>query len=281
MALSPEIVVPFHDLALAEKYFEDCVAIGEYGVAVPEEILDGEAMRRLVPALTDHVNGGFMFPADRATDPRTFVRSLIEILRGRGVEMLEQRTVLDFETSGDRVTGVKLNSGRVGGDEVVLAAGFGIRRLGRKLGLNLRVIPGQGYNVALPTTDALPRPVIVEEVHAVATPLGDRIRLGGTMEFAGANPGFNQKRVDAILRSMRPYLDLDWAAHRETWAGSRPMSADGLPLIGRPSKYSNVVVAGGHGMYGYTLAPVTGRSVAELIVDGQSSIELSAFDPDR
>lgn len=279
--LSPEVVVPFHDVQLAEHYLASCQSIGEYGVPVPAGLVDGDELRRLVPALTEHVRAGFMFPADRAADPRRYVVTIIELLRGRGVEMLDHRRITGFESAGSRVNAVVTDQGRVAADEVVLAAGAGIRAVGRKLGLNIPVIPGQGYNVALPTTERLQHPVICEEVHAVATPFADRIRLGGTMEFAGDRPGFDQRRVDAILRSMRPYFDWDWSAHRETWAGSRPMSSDGLPIIGRPRKYANLVVAGGHGMYGYTLAPVTGRSVAELIVDGRASVDLSAFDPDR
>ena len=121
----------------------------------------------------------------------------------------------------------------------------------------------------------------MEEAHAVATPFADRIRLGGTVEFAGDSPSFDARRVDAILRSMQPFLDLDWESRRDAWAGSRPMSADGLPLIGRTRRFANVVIAGGHGMYGLTLAPATARAVAELIVDGDPSTDLAAFDPDR
>ena len=59
------------------------------------------------------------------------------------------------------------------------------------------------------------------------------------------------------------------------------MSADGLPLLGRTRRFSNVVVAGGHGMYGFTLAPSTAAVVADLVVDGRNDLDLAAFDPDR
>ena len=143
------------------------------------------------------------------------------------------------------------------------------------------MVAGQGYNVALPTTELLGQPVIVEEVHAVATPFDDRIRLGGTMELTGGVPSFDPRRVDAIVRSMRRYLDLDWEGGWDVWSGSRPMSADGLPLLGRTRRFANVVVAGGHGMYGFTLAPATAAVVADLVVDGRTSLDLAPFDPDR
>ncbi|MGI9030652.1 MAG: NAD(P)/FAD-dependent oxidoreductase, partial [Ilumatobacteraceae bacterium] len=276
-----DIVVPFHDVAFAERFHAESQSAGALGVPAPEELLDGEGIRTVVPALTDHVRAGFVLPGNRAIDPGRFVDSLIAALRSRDVPLLEHRRITGFDVIGDHVRAVRTSGGSLAADEVVLAAGAGIRSLGRMLGLRLEVVPGQGYNVALATSARLAHPVIVEEAHAVATPFADRIRLGGTVEFAGDSPPFDPRRVDAILRSMRPFLDLDWESRREAWAGSRPMSADGLPLIGRTRRLANVVVAGGHGMYGLTLAPSTARAVAELIVDGRPSTELAAFDPDR
>ena len=161
------------------------------------------------------------------------------------------------------------------------SAGAGSRLLAKHFDLRLSVIPGQGYNVGLPTSPGLQQPVIFEEVHAVATPFEDRIRLGGTMEFGGDHPPFDGRRVEMIVASMRKFLDLDWDERFDTWAGSRPMSADGLPFMGRPKRWSNVVVGAGHGMFGLTLAPPSGVAISELIMTGRSSTDISAFDPDR
>ena len=92
------------------------------------------------------------------------------------------------------------------------------RLLGKHFDLRLSVIPGQGYNVGLPTSPGLQQPVIFEEVHAVATPFEDRIRLGGTMEFGGDHPPFDERRVEMIIASMRKFLDLDWDERFDTWA---------------------------------------------------------------
>ncbi len=276
-----EIVVPFHDAALAEHFRAELEHMEQFGAGGPGPMLDGEGLRRVVPALTDHVCAGFVLPGNRAADPRRYVDSVIDVLRERDVSLHEHCSISGFDVGGTRVRRVRTDQGMLEADEVVLAAGAGIRALGRLLGLRLEVVAGQGYNVALPTTPELEHPVIVEEVHAVATPFADRIRLGGTMELAGDAPPFDQRRVDAILRSMRRYLDLAWEERFDTWAGSRPMSADGLPLIGRTRRFANVVIAGGHGMFGLTLAPATGRAVAELLVDGRPSTDLSPFDPDR
>ena len=281
VSLGEEIVVPVHDVAFAERFHAELHRMSGFGAATPGDLLDGDQVRRIVPALTDHVRAGFVLPGNRALDPRRYVDTLITALETRGVVLLERRSITAFDVRGNRVHGVRTNEGLLEAAELVLAAGAGIRALGRRLGLRLDVVAGQGYNVALPTDPGLDRPVIVEEVHAVATPFADRIRLGGTMELAGDSPPFNSRRVEAVVRSMRPFLDLEWTEQWEPWSGSRPMSPDGLPLIGRPRTLANVVVAGGHGMFGLTLAPATAHVVAELIVDGGTSVDLSAFDPDR
>jgi D-amino-acid dehydrogenase len=281
VSLGQEILVPLHDVAFAERFHAELHHMSRFGPAAPGELLGGDEVRRIVPALTDHVRAGFILPGNRTLDPRRYVDTLITALEDRGVDLLGHRRITGFDMHGGRVHRIRTSGGPLDADDVVLAAGAGIRALGRMLGLRLEVVAGQGYNVSLPTDAGLDRPVIVEEVHAVATPFADRIRLGGTMELAGDSPPFDGRRVEAVVRSMRPFLDLEWAAQCDPWAGSRPMSADGLPLIGRPRAFSNVVVAGGHGMFGLTLAPATARVVAELIVDGGTAVDLSPFDPDR
>jgi glycine/D-amino acid oxidase-like deaminating enzyme len=281
VTLSPGVVVPFHDEKAAEHFFNDLKPMEQFGAKVPAEMLDGNQLRQIVPALTDHLRAGFLMPQDRAIDPRGYVDTLIKILSERGVELLENHTIERFDSTGERVTNVVTNKGRYSADQIVLSAGAGAGLLGKFLGLSLHIVPGQGYNVGLPTTNGLTNPVIFEEAHAVATPFADRIRLGGTMEFAGHNPSFDGRRVDAIITSLRKFVNLEYESKFDAWAGSRPMSADGLPLLGRPKKWTNVVVAGGHGMWGLTLAPATAEVVTELIVDGHASTDLAAFGVDR
>ena len=143
------------------------------------------------------------------------------------------------------------------------------------------MIPGQGYNVGLPTSPGLQQPVIFEEVHAVATPFEDRIRLGGTMEFGGDHPPFDGRRVEMIVASMRKFLDLDWDERFDTWAGSRPMSADGLPFMGTTE---TVAQRGRRRRPRHVRSdPCAAQWRRHLRIDhdGRSSTDISAFDPDR
>ncbi len=281
LTLGPALVAPFHDARLAHHFFDGLSPMREFGVAMPDRVLDGAETRALVPALTDHVTAGLLLPGEHMVDPGDYVDSLIEVLTARGVELLADHHIRSFEHHDGHVAAIVTDRGRLDTQQVVLCPGHGIAAMGRLLGLRIPVIAGQGYNVVLPENAGLTHPVISEEVHAVATPLPGRIRLGGTMEFGGDHPRFDQRRVDSIIRSYRAFLDLDWSKPTNPWAGLRPMSPDGLPLIGRPKGWDNLVVAGGHGMYGLTLAPATADAVAQLVTTGRADADLSAFSPDR
>ena len=279
--LSPPLLFPFHDVAFGEKFLHELQPMRDFGIEVPESLSDGDDLRKLVPALTDHVQAGFSLPGDRSLDPRHFVDSLISILKNRGVIVVEDAPITSIEHTGGRIRHLTTAKGRIEGDQFVIAAGAGSDQVARHLGLRVAVVPGQGYNVVLPSSAGLDRPVIVEETRAVATPLSDCIRLGGTMEFTGPKPTFDGRRVDAIITSMQKFFHLDWDKRSDPWSGSRPMSPDGLPLIGRPKNWSNLVLAAGHGMYGLTLAPATGLAVSQLLLEGRSAKDLSEFSPDR
>ncbi len=281
VGLGRELLVPYHDVAKAEHHFKALQPMVELGARIPDRVVDGDELRRLAPAITDHVRAGLVMPGDRAIDPRRYVDSVIDILKSRDVRMMEHTDVTKVQSSGDRVVSLVTSNGTIDGEEFLLAAGAGSRLLAKHFDLRLAVIPGQGYNVALPTSPGLRQPLIFEEVHAVATPFEDRIRLGGTMEFGGDHPPFDERRIEMIVASMSAFLDLEWDQRFDTWAGSRPMSADGLPFMGRPKRWRNVVVGTGHGMFGLTLAPPSGVAISELIMTGRPSTDISAFDPDR
>jgi D-amino-acid dehydrogenase len=116
----------------------------------------------------------------------------------------------------------------------------------------------------------------------VLTPLGKRLRVAGTMEFDHDPDRFRQRRVDAIIAAARPYLrGVDWDRHEQEWMGPRPMTPDGLPLIGRVPGSRGVPLATGHNMLGLMLGPATGRLVTGLLT-GEAGPGLAAtFDPAR
>jgi D-amino-acid dehydrogenase len=160
-------------------------------------------------------------------------------------------------------------------ETVVVAAGAWSRTL-----VDLPLEGGKGYCVDYEPAEGDPRiPAWVQETSTVATPLPGRLRLSGTLELAGLDLSISQRRVEAIRRGgERWFRGLAGRPALETWAGLRPCLPDGLPALGRLGR---VMVATGHAMKGVSLAPITGRLVAQLVAGEQPEIDLTPFDPAR
>jgi D-amino-acid dehydrogenase len=92
----------------------------------------------------------------------------------------------------------------------------------------------------------------------------------------------NRRRVDALRRSALQGIEgADELELLEIWRGLRPCTPDGLPLVGRPSRFANLVLAAGHAMVGMSLGPVTGKLVARLAAGAAPSKDLRLLDPGR
>jgi D-amino-acid dehydrogenase len=102
------------------------------------------------------------------------------------------------------------------------------------------------------------------------------------MELSGIDARLDQRRVRAIRRAANRYLATppQWSSG-EAWAGLRPITPDGLPLIGRLPGRHDILVATGHAMLGITLAPVTGMLIARIAVDDADPDIARPFDPSR
>jgi D-amino-acid dehydrogenase len=128
-------------------------------------------------------------------------------------------------------------------------------------------------------------PLTFEDAYVAVTPLNGRLRLAGTMEFAGFDTDVDARRVAAIKRAAaRGFREWDEdTPQAEPWAGLRPMTADGMPIVGRLWPEGNVVVASGHGMLGLTLAPSTAKTVRDLardVASGRPS-PITPYGPER
>jgi len=250
------------------------------------QVLVGDDVRVHEPMLSDRVIGGILFPHERHLDPRAFVESLHKRLLEMGVRIVEDATVRSVdinEASGRRtVEAVRTGTGRHEGDAFVLAAGAWTGPLSRLFGHRLPVRPGKGYSVDVPPI-GLRGATNLYDARVAATPFTDRLRLAGTMEFAGLDENVNDVRVTAILRAPATYLR-DWQPPSEPLrpqAGMRPMTPDGLPAIGTMPGLANTFVSTGHGMLGVTLAAGSARALTDLVLHGTRRPELAPFDPAR
>ncbi|XXM85063.1 FAD-binding oxidoreductase [Cellulosimicrobium sp. PMB13] len=243
------------------------------------------------PQLTDRVTTVLALEGQRFLEPGPFVHALADSVRARGGRVVpgaEVRAVRSDRTTGggDR-SGVSLRvvgpegESVVDADAVVLATGAWLPRLAAPLGVRTRVQAGRGYSFTVKTDSPVETPVYLPARRVACTPYQGRLRIAGTMEFRGPDEPFQPRRVEAILASVRHlFQGVDLDERHDEWVGSRPVTPDGLPLVGA-TRAPGVYVAGGHGMWGIVLGPATGRALAEQVVTGRVPDEIRPFDPLR
>lgn len=243
--------------------------------------LTAAAARERLPLLRAVVGGHFF--ADAAhLEPMLFVRTMAEQAGATGAEVLTGVEALALRPQSDGLRVVTTRGDLVAG-QVVLAAGPWTPALTRDLGLRPPIEPAKGYSVDVTRPAAFPEvPLYLGESRVVLTPLGDSLRLGGTLELSGWDTGVHGRRVAAVRAAAERTVGIPAAAPlRRLWRGFRPLTPDGLPIIGRVPHHDRVIVAAGHCMMGLTLAPVTGRLVAELAGGATPSIDLAPLSPAR
>ena len=225
------------------------------------------------------MGSGIRLHHQRFVHPGEFVAALAEAVRARGGVIREAAPVSGITDTGHDVVLGEGDGDRF--DAVVLATGSWLSRLARPFGVRAWVQAGRGYSFSVEVESVPHGPVYFAAQRVACTPLGDRLRVAGMMEFRGPDAPLDTRRISAIVEAARPLLrGVNLDERLDEWVGPRPCTSDGLPLIGR-TRSRRVFVAGGHGMWGITLGPVTGQLLAQGIATGVMPRELSAFDPLR
>ncbi|MFC7724270.1 NAD(P)/FAD-dependent oxidoreductase [Nocardioides sp. GCM10028917] len=261
--------------------------IQDAGQAVKYDLLTGPEARAIEPALSSAVGAVIRLHDQRYINPPAFVGELARAVVGRGGRIVEGASVSGVrpDNGGAYLTTREDVDGTNRYDAVVLANGAWIGRLARRFGVRQRVQAGRGYSFSVDGEHLPSTPVYFPAQRVACTPLhgpdGTRLRVAGMMEFRAPDAALDQRRIDAIVNAARPLLNgVDLDDRRDEWVGSRPCTADGLPLIGG-TRAPGVYVAGGHGMWGIALGPLTGKLLAHQIATGVAPPELVAFDPLR
>jgi D-amino-acid dehydrogenase len=254
-------------------------------LGVPAEVLDARGAAARDPDVTMDIAGAVYFEKDCHCEPARYVAALEHRLRAHQAELVYDVEVTGWHGKGDRLEAVQTTRGEIGADEFVLAGGAWSPALVADLGLRLPMQAGKGYSITVPQPIEHPRLCsIFTEARVAVTPMGDALRVGGTMEIAGMNERINPRRVAGILRAVPQYFPRFSEEHFEglpPWCGLRPCSPDGLPYLGRTRAATNLIVATGHAMMGLSLAPVTGQLVGQILDGEPPCFDLSLLAVDR
>ncbi|TCK26310.1 NAD(P)/FAD-dependent oxidoreductase [Pseudonocardia endophytica] len=273
-------LVCFTDSSEREHLLEELAELERLGQKTGFDLLTGERAREHAPILTEHVGAAVALHGQRFIHPPQYLTALAESVRERGGGLTEGRKVHDVRDDGRGVL-VRSDGGEHRYDAVVLATGAWLPELARPFGVRVPVQAGRGYSFTVPARHLPDGPIYLPVQRVACTPLGDRLRIAGMMEFRDADEPLDHRRVRAIVNAVRPFLrDVDLDDRHDEWVGSRPCTPDGLPLVG-PTSSPRVFAAGGHGMWGIVLGPLTGRLLADAVVGGEAPSGLHPFRPVR
>jgi D-amino-acid dehydrogenase len=208
-------------------------------------------------------------PSEEVADPHALAEALVARLHARGAQLRFGAPVVGLLRRNGRVLGVQTTAGEVLAEQVVLCAGHASRRLARPLGLSLPIEPIKGYSVTL----AIRQPALAPRVSitdarrkVVYAPLGDTLRVAGMAELVGEDTTLDARRVASLVESaQQTFPGACDASDVRPWAGLRPATPGGVPLIG-PSRIDGLWLNTGHGSLGLTLACGSAQRIAEAVL---------------
>lgn len=274
----------FRERETYEEFLELAKVLQSHGVQY--RALSGGELVALEPSLAPiraEIVGGLHFPGDESGDARRFCEALTARARQQGVVYHFNEDVRRIVAQDGRFHAVETAANRWEADACVVAAGSYSPQLVKPLGIKLPVYPVKGYSITLPFGDWHPRPrmpIVDDTLHVAATPLGDKLRVAGTAELAGWDTRIRSERIANLLRfAGRLFPTLPTAQSPDDisgWAGLRPMSCDGIPVLGA-TRIARLYLATGYGHLGWTMASGAGKLVADQVLDQPAELEAAPF----
>lgn len=213
--------------------------------------------------------GGIHYSGDAHLDPEKLMHQLITYLKKSGVQFISNHTVTqlnDKETYGCEI--VFESGDPIHTQQVVVACGSWSSELLKKNKWRLPLQDGKGYSMTYGNLTSMPAiPSILVDARVALTPMGQHLRVSGTLEISGMDDKIRKPKVESILSAVPEYYPaLKLSPPADVWFGYRPCSPDGMPYVGRWSDLSSVVIATGHAMMGLSLAPATGTMIRDIIM---------------
>ena len=277
------ILMLYKSKSIGEEEIHMALKAQKLGLDV--EPLTASQTQDLEPDTSLAILGSVHYRCDGHLSPNDLVKQLVSYLKQEGIEITTNCKVTGFETTDGKITSIETNEKNYSADLIVMTAGSWLPEIAKKAEMNIPIMPGKGYSFMADTNGhQIHHPSLLLEARVAVTPMNGKVRFGGTMEIAPMNDKINMNRVDGIVNSIPNYYP-DYKVQipkvDKIWYGFRPCSPDGLPYIGFSKKLGNLIVAGGHGMMGLSLAPATGKLVAQLAKGDKLATDISMFSADR
>ncbi len=246
---------------------------------IPGRIMGEEEARAFEPSLTQRIKGGVFFDEEAHAEPLQVTQTLAHEAQKLGARIISKAEVIDFQLGPKGIAAARTTRGIFVADQFVLATGSWSPGIAQTLGLRVPVLGGKGYAIITdPLTPNPLRPMMLVEKKVAVTPRNGTLRLAGTLELVNQDETFTTRRVEAIVRGAREFMNVpENIRYHEIWRGLRPCTPDGVPIIGRTARYPNLILATGHQMLGLQSAPGTGKLVADLALGRPTDIDPQPF----
>jgi len=265
------------DEAAANRLKDDVARQRQAGLRC--DWLETDEVRERWPGAAPECAGALFAPEDGALDPLALARACLADARRVGATLVPEK-VETLAVTGGQVSAVVTAGGTTSVQHAVLAAGVWTPQVGG-LPRPLPVEPLRGQMAATPWPDGCP-PTILYHDHGYVLARGGDALLGSTMERAGYDAHVTNEGLAQIFREgVRLLPALLTQAVRRVWAGLRPATPDGRPVLGPDPDVERLWYATGHGRNGILLAALTGEIIADLITKGETDVELGAFSVER
>jgi D-amino-acid dehydrogenase len=268
----------------------------DYG---PIERLDHSATVAIEPVLADTAYvGAIQLKNEGQVEPLSVCQSLTRRCCALGVEIREgfvadelifnsgsrtARALTGTQSQADRIGKTRYQKVEIEADHIVIAAGAEAGRLAAACGFRIPLQAGKGYSVSISDPRLQIRhPLYLTEAKVAVSPFQAALRIAGTLELSGINTLLDRRRLEGIERTAeRAIPGIMRGGTRKVWVGMRPMTPDGMPVIGKLPGADNVWLNTAHQMLGMTLAPRSAELLTDLVTDQPESRYSEAFSPSR
>jgi sarcosine oxidase, subunit beta len=253
------------------------------------ELLDASQVRELSPGLSPHVVGGKLCPTDGHAPPAQAVVAIADAARDAGAELVCHTRVEQIGVAGGRVSYVTGGDVRVEAPVVLDAAGPWAPSVSQLVDAYLPIFPSRSHQMLTPPLEYLAGPFTITARWDFGVVQGD----DGRMQFGGGSdsgdPGrftfskrFVEEKGQGIhARAGQVFPALERVPIEARWVGSRECTPDMMPILGPVAETAGFFVCSGFSGHGFCLGPYAGQLMAEWIVDGRPSFDLSAFQYQR
>ena len=247
-------------------------------LGIRAEVLGQDEIRQFFPGIARHVSRGVLIPGNGHTvSPPRAVRRLGELFQAGGGTILPERAMklIPRECGGWMVM---TNTANHLAEQVVVAGGAWSRLLLDPLGIGVPLETERGYHLMLPDPSIAPKlPILYKSGNFGVTPMAEGLRVAGTVEIAGLDAAPDERRAQQLLRQLRGLFPEIQGGEPRLWMGYRPSTPDSLPVLGPVPSHPGLHLCFGHGHFGMTGGPPSGRMVAGTILGDTPRIDMAPY----